>query len=511
MKLKFCLAMTVLTVWSFTIFAKDKRIHFNVDVSHPQSHYYHVEMHCTGFKKEQLNFKLPAWTPGYYWIMNFAKNVVQFRARTAGGRELSWEKVDKNNWEVNTGQAEEIIVSYDVFAHTASVADPFLDESHAYLSPAGVFMHIDAELAQPAEVELKLYDKWSKVSTGLDAVGGKPHTYRAADFDTLYDSPIYIGNQQTMTFSVKGIPHTVAIANPSAFDTTRFVSDLKKIVTAATELMGDIPYRHYTFIIMGPGQGGLEHRNSTAVFSSPGYMMESKAAYNGWLSFLSHEYFHLYNIKAIRPLALGPFNYDKENLTRMLWVSEGFTVYYEHMVLYRAGLLTQQEFLDAITAAIRNYEHAPGSLLQSATASSFDTWIQFFNRNENAAATTISYYDKGCALAFLLDLKIRKQTDASKSLDDVMRRLYKDFYLDKKRGFSDEEFKQVCEQTAGTSLSELFDYASTVKRIDYEKYLSMGGFRIDLSPLSDQKSVKDSFIKRSYQIDVAQGANFFRR
>lgn len=501
----------VLTVWSFAVLAGEKHIQFKVDVSQPQSHYYHVKMRCTGFQKDKLNFKLPAWTPGYYWIINFAKNVVKFRAATPGGKELKWEKVDKNNWEVTTGQAKEVIVSYDVFAHTASVADPFLDESHAYLSPAGVFMHIDTELAQPAEVELKIYDKWSKVSTGLNQVAGKAHTYRAADFDTLYDSPIYIGNQETMTFDVEGIPHTVAIANPKAFDTARFVSDLKKIVTAASALMGDIPYRHYTFIIMGAGQGGLEHRNSTAVFSSPGYMMETKAAYNGWLSFLAHEYFHLYNIKAIRPLALGPFNYDKENLTRMLWVSEGFTVYYEHMALYRAGLLTQQEFLDAITAAIRNYEHVPGSLVQSATASSFDTWIQFFNKNENASQTTISYYDKGCALAFLLDLKIRKKTHGAKSLDDVMRRLYQDFYLDKKRGFSDEEFMQVCEETAGTSLSELFDYASSVKKIDYQKYLNMGGFRIDLDPLPDQPLVKDSFIKRSYQIDLAQGADFFKR
>lgn len=156
--------MTVMTVWSFTIFAQEKRIHFKVDVENPQSHYYHVEMRCAGFQKDKLNFKLPAWTPGYYWIMNFAKNIVKFRARTVGGKELEWEKVDKNNWEVKTGQAEELIVSYDVFANTASVADPFLDESHAYLSPAGVFMHIDTELDQSAEVELKLYNKWMKVN-----------------------------------------------------------------------------------------------------------------------------------------------------------------------------------------------------------------------------------------------------------------------------------------------------------------------------------------------------------
>ncbi|WP_342332643.1 peptidase M61 [Pedobacter sp. FW305-3-2-15-E-R2A2] len=509
-KIKIWFAMAVMMAWSFTVFAKNKGIQFTVAIENPQSHYYQVEMRCVGFQKDKLNFKLPAWTPGYYWMMNFAKNVVKFRVRTAGGKELNWKKVDKNNWEVKTGRAEELIVSYDVFANTASVADPFLDESHAYISPAGVFMHIDGELDEPAEIALKFDNKWTKVSTGLDELTGKLNTYRAEDFDTLYDSPIYIGNQETMTFNVKGIRHTLAIANTKAFDTARLVADLKKIVTAATDIMVEIPYQHYTFIIMGPGQGGLEHRNSTAVFSSPGYMMETKAAYNGWLSFLAHEYFHLYNIKAIRPLALGPFNYDKENLTRMLWVSEGFTVYYEYIVLYRAGLLSKEEFLDAISAVIRNYENVPGSLVQSATESSFDTWIQFFNRNENASKTTISYYDKGCALAFLLDLKIRQASNSSKSLDDVMRRLYKDFYLDKKRGFTDDEFKHICEEIAGTSLSELFNYASSVDRIDYQKYLDTGGFTIDLSPLPDQGLGTDGFLKRNYQIHLNKGADFFR-
>lgn len=480
-------------------------ITFQVSMDDPASHYFHVKLDYAGFAKKKLNFKLPAWTPGYYWIMDYAKNVVGFKAETSSGKTLEWDKVDKNNWEVKTGSEDHIVISYDIFANTQSVADPFLDESHAYISPAGVFMHPDGELKQPVTLTLIPYDQWRTISTGLDTVAGKLNVYHADNFDVLYDSPVYIGNQKTISFEVKGRKHTIAMANPASFDTVQFKADLKKIVVAATDLMGDIPYKNYTFIIMGPGPGGLEHRNSTAVFSSAGYMMKTKASYNGWLSFLAHEYFHLYNIKAIRPLALGPFNYDKENLTHMLWVSEGFTVYYEYIILNRAGLLTGEEFLNSLSSSIAKYENVPGHQLQSAAASSYDTWIQFFNKNENAENTTISYYDKGCALGLLLDLKIREETKNRRSLDDVMRKLYKDFYQDKKRGFTDGEFMQVCESVAGTSLKEIFTYATTVQDIDYQRYVNYAGLTVNLSPLpSNATPAPGKVVKRSFQLTPVQ-------
>jgi predicted metalloprotease with PDZ domain len=501
-------AIQQLTVLIFIVFAfsvqanaAEPSLKFTVSMQDPATHYYHVELRCEGFAKDKMNFKLPAWTPGYYWIMDFAKNVVRFNAETSTGKTLSWDKVDKNNWEVNTEKAGVVMISYDVFANTQSVADPFIDESHAYISPAGVFMHTEGYLKTAVTVKLKPYSKWAVISTGLEQVAGATDTFSATDFDVLYDSPFYIGNQKTMSFDVKGIRHVVAMENPAIFDTVRLVGDLKKMVSAATDLMGHIPYKDYTFIIMGPGNGGLEHRNSTAVFSSARYTMDTKGSYNSWLSFLAHEYFHLYNIKAIRPVALGPFNYDKENLTHMLWVSEGFTVYYEYAVLNRSGLLSREELLNAITGDITKFENVAGHQLQSASASSYDTWIQFFNKNENAANTTISYYDKGCVLGFLLDLKIRNETKNRKSLDDVMRKLYKEFYQEKKRGFTDVEFRQVCEAVAGTSLEEIFSYAATVKDIDYPKYLAYAGLTIDLKPLSAQDdSTTGKVIRRSFKI-----------
>jgi predicted metalloprotease with PDZ domain len=275
----------------------------------------------------------------------------------------------------------------------------------------------------------------------------------------------------------------VAIENPGTFDRQKFTADLKKMVEAGVAVVGEIPYKHYTFIVMGEGRGGLEHRNSMAAFSSGSiYNPENPAQYKGWLSFLAHEYFHLYNVKSIRPIALGPFDYDKENYTHMLWFSEGVTVYYEYLILNRAGLMTRTDCLERLRRSIANYENIPAHLFQSATEASFDTWIQFFSRGDNARNTTISYYDKGCALGMLLDLKIRQETENKKSLDDVMKALYRQFYKEKQRGFTDEEFRAVCEGVAGCALPEIFDvYASTVKDIGYPKYLAYAGLDIDVA------------------------------
>lgn len=458
------------------------RINFTVSMEKPGTHYYHVVMECRGVDKETLDFKLPAWTPGYYWLVNFAKNAVNFNVKDGRGTPLAWNKTTKNTWHVQVGKAPIIIVEYDVYAFTQSVADPFLDDDRGYISPAGVFMYIDGALRLPATVTLKPAPQWTTISTGLDPLSGSQHTFFAHDFDALYDSPILLGNHEVLSFSVQGIQHRVVLEEPEKFNHAEFTADLKRMVEAAVAIIGDIPYRHYTFLIMGEGQGGLEHQNSTAVFSGGGrYDTSDREGYKRWMAFLTHEYFHLYNIKAIRPIALGPFNYDQENYTNMLWMSEGFTVYYEYLILNRAGILSREDCLGLLRGNIMSYENIPGHLIQSATASSFDTWIQFFNRSDNAANTTISYYDKGAALGMLLDLKIRNDTRNRRSLDDVMRSLYQTYYKEKKRGFTDDEFRKVCEEVAGSSLEEIFRYASTVEEIDYQKYFSYAGLEIDVA------------------------------
>ncbi|MDD8026084.1 MAG: PDZ domain-containing protein [Acidobacteriota bacterium] len=455
---------------------------FTVSMERPETHYYHVVFRCDGLGGEAQDFKLPVWTPGYYSVLDFARNVVNFEARDGSGRALAWEKTAKNSWRVKTGGAPSLVISYDVYAFTLFVANSYLDGDKGFLSPTSVLMHVGGKLRHPATVTIQPPSGWDRITTGLDPVAGRPNTYAAPDFDVLYDSPFLLGRQEILSFEAGGIPHVFAADGFGALDKAKFTADLKRIVEASAAIIGDIPYKHYAFLAIGPGQGGIEHQNSQAVSFQPGGL-ETPRGYESWLAFVAHEYFHCYNVKAIRPLALGPFDYDKENYTNMLWVSEGGTVYYEYRVLNQAGLMGREDVLARLPGILAAYENSPGRRFQSATASSWDAWNGYFGgRGGDAANTTISYYDKGAGLMLLLDLAIRHESKNQKSLDDVMRTLYRTYYRDKKRGFTDDEFRTACESAAGASLAEIFEYASTVKDIDYPKYLAYAGLSIDVRP-----------------------------
>jgi len=459
----------------------DGKLQFTVSMEKPQNHCYHVRISCQGLTGGTHDFIMPAWTPGYYLIMNHAKNVLNFHAADLAGKPLAWEKIDKNTWRIKNGRESFILVDYDVYAFGRSVAESYLDDERGFISPTSVFMHIAGRLQQPAAVTVKPYRDWNRIASGLDPAPGTTATFTAPDFDVLYDSPILVGNQEALTFEVQGIPHVFVASDLGNIDRQKLIADLQLIIMDATGIFGEIPYRRYAFLAIGPGQGGLEHLNSVA-FTFNAAELANPASYKRWLCFMAHEFFHLFNVKRIRPLALGPFAYDRENYSNLLWVSEGFTVYYEDLILNRAGLLSREEVLERRRTDIINFEKIPGRLFQSAAASSFDIWSHFLDWGENADNTTISYYDKGAALALLLDFKIRHETGNKKTLDDVMRTLYQKFHKGKSRGFSDSEFRVVCEKAAGCRLDEFFAYANTVQKIDYKKYLGYGGLDIDILP-----------------------------
>ena len=251
------------------------------------------------------------------------------------------------------------------------------------------------------------------------------------------------------------------------------------MVEAATQLIGDVPYKHYTFLLIGTGNGGIEHSNSAACFFN-GNSLNDESGYQRWVSYICHEYFHNFNVKRIRPLALGPFDYETENLTNMLWVSEGLSVYYQDLILVRAGLMTRDQYLAKMKNAITRFESASGHRYQSTTESSLYTWGGSGIRGDRD--TTISYYDNGAMLGSMLDLKIRTESKNQKSLDDVMRALYRKYYLGKKRGFTDAEFRGECESAAGGPLTEVFEYAATTKDVDYAKYFLYAGLEVNVTP-----------------------------
>jgi predicted metalloprotease with PDZ domain len=450
---------------------------FTVSMPQPSNHTYHVTFRCEGLRGELQDFKMPQWSPGYYGIGDYARNVSNFHAADSAGHQLAWEKVTKNTWRVVAEDATIIVLDYDVYGNTSFAANNYLGEDRGYLSPSGLFVNLVGHLQQPVTVMIHMPPSWKRISTGLEAVKGHEDTFEAPDFDVLYDSPILIGNQEQLQFEVKGVPHYVAVENvPAEVDRTRMVADLKTMVTAATQLMGQVPYKHYTFLMMGRGGGGIEHANSSSN-QFDGTSLTKPDGYLRWLSFICHEYFHNFNVKRIRPLALGPFDYDQENLTNMLWVSEGLSVYYEDLVLVRAGLMTKDQYLAKMAGAIGVFENSSGRHYQSATESSWNTW----NSSSGVGGdrnTTISYYNNGAMLGAMLDLKIRESSGDRRSLDDAMRGMYEKYYVQKKRGFTDAEFQAECESVAGTNLDELFSYASTSREVNYAKYFALAGLKL---------------------------------
>jgi predicted metalloprotease with PDZ domain len=319
-----------------------------------------------------------------------------------------------------------VVLNYDVEATVSFVARSYIDEQRAFIVPAALFVHLLGCIGHPVTVAFQLPANWTSIATGLDTVVGQPNTFSAPDFDVLYDSPLLLGNQEIRQFTAAGRPHTMAVENvPASVGRETMTSDLQRLVEASTRLMGDVPYQYYTFLLMGKGNGGIEHANSAAI-SFNGESLVKEESYLRWLSYVAHEYFHNFNVKRIRPLALGPFDYDQENLTDMLWVSEGLSVYYQDVLLVRAGLMTRDQYLEKLAGAITKFENAPGHRYQSAAEASLNTWGTLPGSADRN--TSISYYDNGTLLGALLDLTIRHKSGDRESLDDVMRSLYREYY-----------------------------------------------------------------------------------
>jgi predicted metalloprotease with PDZ domain len=466
--------------FSITLLAQKSSLFYTVRMNNPEWHVFHVQLACKGIKKDFIDFKMPVWTPGYYQKMDYAKYLEQLKATDETGKQLKWEKTTDNTWRVLSKNANTVNLEYDIKTMRSFVATAYVDETRAYILPAAVFLHIDKMINHPVQVTVVPDVKWDRVATGLDSLAGKKFTYTAPDFDILYDSPFLVGDLEELApFYIRGVKHRFIGYKLGDFDKAQFIADLKNVVDAAVKVIGHVPYKHYTFIGIGPGPGGIEHLNNTT-FGFNGSNLNKRENYIRTLHFLAHEYFHHYNVKRIRPIELGPFDYDKGSRTKMLWVSEGLSVYYEYMVVRRAGISTDMELLNAFRGNMVAFENKPGKRYQTLEQASYETWSDGpFGRTGDEVNKTISYYDKGPVVGMLFDFKIREVTNNKKSLDDVMRFLYKEYYQKKKRGFTEQELKSAFETVAETTLTEEFEYITTTKELDYIKYFSSAGLKID--------------------------------
>jgi len=459
--------------------ASTAQISYTVTFPEAQAHYADIEMHISHLKQKTLVLKLPVWTPGSYLIREFSKNVETFSAEV-NGKPISFKKTRKNWWSINTDGITDVTVKYKVYCNEISVRTSSVDVSHGFLSTSGMFMYPEGMLHQPSTIHIVPFRGWTKVSTSLEMVDNDPFTLHSPNYDILFDSPIEVGNQDIFGFNAAGVKYEVAMYGTANYDKERLKKDMAKIVEQETAVYGENPNKHYVFIVhnYARGGGGLEHLSSTVLGASRD-AYSSETGYQNFLSLVAHEHFHLWNVKRLRPIVLGPFDYDNENYTTDLWIAEGFTAYYEDIILRHANLIPADNYLNVLANDINLVENQPGRKVQTVAEASYDAWIKAYRPNENSANTTISYYSKGSVIAMLLDLEIINDSHAKYSLDDVMKHMYTEYYKTLHRGYTDEEFKAGLEKFAGKNLDKFYKkYVYGLDDLDYNKYLGYAGYKL---------------------------------
>jgi predicted metalloprotease with PDZ domain len=426
-----------------------------------------------------LELAMAVWTPGSYLVREFARHIESVTATTPDGKPLAIEKSRKNRWCVQTDGANPVHVAYRVYCREMSVRTNWVEADFALLNGAPTFLTVVEDGVRPYEVTLVLPEQWHITMTGLPPVAsGTPHQYWAADFDTLVDSPILAGNPAVYPFEVDGKPHfLVNEGEGGVCDGARAAHDVEQIVRAHWRMWGGaLPYDKYIFLNMiTEAAGGLEHLNSTVLMTSR-WHMRTRKAYLDWLGLVSHEFFHVWNGKRLHPIELGPFDYEHEMHTKSLWIVEGITSYYTELGVRRAGLCTDEEFLELLSHLIERLQTTPGRLVHPLEMSSYDAWIKLYRPDENSVNTTISYYIKGAVVAFLLDAKIQTVTAGAQCLDDVMRLAYSRYAG--QRGFTSEEFRRTIQEVAGVDLR--LWYASVLEHadeLDYSEAMAWFGLR----------------------------------
>lgn len=477
--LKKTIGILTLLMMAMTSMAQKTSINFEVSFKEPQAHYGEIKMEIQGIKKDYVDVKMPVWTPGSYLVREYSRHVESFGAKNAQGQTLDHEKISKNTWRIYSKNVDKIIVDYRIYGFEISVRTNFIDDVHAFLSPAATFMYVDGYLDHPVQVTIKPHANWKHVSTGLNTVEGKTFTYSAPDFDILFDTPIEVGNQEIFTFTANNVLHEVAMVNAGSYDKDRLIEDFTKIIEESTKIFGVNPNKRYVFIVhhFQSGGGGLEHLNSTVLGASRS-TYNNPRLYINYLGLVAHEYFHLWFVKRLRPIELGPFNYDAENYSTGLWIMEGFTSYYDNLILRRTGFYNETGYLGALSSDFNAVENKPGNDVQPVALASIDAWIKYYRPDENSDNTSVSYYNKGALLAMLMDVKIIAESKGKKKLDDAVKAAYHEFYEKLDRGFTEEEFEALIEKTTGVSVSEIFRMAHTTEEIDYNLYLNKVGYTL---------------------------------
>lgn len=452
-------------------------IEYTLGMSRPSSHLFEVEVRFSDLPegKASLDVRLPVWRPGRYNILDLAGGVQDFAAEDGKRNPRTWEKIDKSLWRISIDGARNIVVRYRVFANEFNLRTRGLNDEHAFVDGAALFMYAEEYRRLPITIHVKPYEGWH-VTTGLDGSGSR---FTAPDYDYLVDCPIEIGTQEDFEFEVEGIPHVLSIFGKGNWDADTLVRDISKIVQTTREFWGTFPYKRYVFLMhcTPTSGGGTEHLNSTIMGVRP-FIFKNAESYRSFLGLVAHEYFHTWNIKQLRPAGLKPYDYTKENYSRELWIAEGTTSYYDELLLVRAGFQSSDKYLEQIASAIQVDRQRPGNTEQSLAESSFDAWVKYWRSNPQAYNYETDYYSRGAAVSMVLDLELRAMTGNRSSLDDVLREMWKRFPLDQS-GYTVEDFRKVAEGVAGGSLERFFgDHVFGTKPLPWERMLGYAGLEV---------------------------------
>lgn len=471
--------------------AKVAPIQYSLTFDQRANHYVDVRLTLAADPStETVELFLPVWTPGSYLVREYARHVDQLTAQDDQGQPLKVVKTAKNSWSISKGKSSQVIVSYSVYCNELSVRTNFIDAEFAILNGAATFLTTQANLDQPHNVEITLPEDWRRSVTALPKAGdGKPHHYVAPTYDVLVDSPILVGNPNVYPFSVGGVEHYLVNQGGDEFwDGEKAAADAAKIVTEHQRMWGEIPYERYYFLnVIAEAGGGLEHDNSTLLMTSR-WSFRVPKSYKRWLGLVSHEFFHAWNVRRLRPAGLHKYDYLQENYFDELWVAEGITSYYDDLALVRSGITSQKEYLSALSDQIKSLQTTPGRLRQSLQQSSHDAWIRFYRPDENSANSSISYYTKGAVVGFLLDAEIRQRTENAKSLDDVMRSLWTNF-AQQNRGYTNADVLAIVEELTGTEFDEWFQQGIySTDELSYDTALQWYGLKFKRPEEKEEES-----------------------
>ncbi|GIW22967.1 MAG: peptidase M61 [Candidatus Sericytochromatia bacterium] len=426
--------------------------------------------------QDEIEIIMPVWSPGSYLIREYSRYLDLFEVKN----NITYQKVNKNTWKIFTKNLNQVSLSYRLYCNEFTVRTNFIDDNHALIvGPATFLIPKNKELCKRYELKINLPNDWKNISTSLHQLG--ENRFYSDDTDYFLDCPIEVGNYDTYYFEVLEKKHKLSIIGPKIYDEKRIISDIEKIVYTTSKIMKGIPYDNYNFILhlTSDSKGGLEHNNSCVLHFSRWDLNNQSKYKSKFLSLISHEYFHLWNAKRIKPLDLVNIDYSKENYTNLLWVVEGFTSYFDDLILKRAGIYSNSEYLEVLSNVFEIYLKNKGRFYESLEDSSFYTWIKYYRKHENTNNQSISYYVKGAIFAWALDMEILNSSNCKNSIEDLILMLWNDYLENNKFGYTREIINKYASKLANKDLSDMFiQFLDAKEEIDYNRYLNYAGLEL---------------------------------